>query len=377
MGNTIIEITQLSKRYDTPEGAYTALHDVNLSIEEGTIFGIIGLSGAGKSTLVRCINGLEPISGGTVNVLGQSVPDLSAKQLRQLRKSIGMVFQQYNLMPSRTVEGNVALALRHSGLSSAEKRDKTRKLLSLVGLEQHAESHPSQLSGGQQQRVAIARALANNPRILLLDEATSALDPDTTKTILKLVKRLNRELHLTIIVVTHQMDVVKSICSHVAVIDHGTIVEQGEAFDVFANPQAELTRRFVGDYTGLNHVIETLRSQGTTAGINPNGQLIHMSYANKTVAEGLVSAVTERFHVIVNILFASLDIVDGYPLGSIVAQYSGDPEHIRQALDYLRDKGIRITAVQTDSEENTVESAATTTDAASNTTASTPKEHIA
>ena len=173
------------------------------------------------------------------------------------------------------------------------------------------------------------------------------------------------------------MDVVKSICSHVAVINHGTIVEQGEAFDVFANPQAELTRRFVGDYTGLNHVIETLRSQGTTAGIDPNGQLIHMSYANKTVAEGLVSAVTERFHVIVNILFASLDIVDGYPLGSIVAQYSGDPEHIRQALDYLRDKGIRITAVQTDSEENTVESAATTTDAVSNTTASTPKEHIA
>ena len=367
MGNAIIEITQLSKRYDTPEGAYAALHDVNLNIEEGSIFGIIGLSGAGKSTLVRCINGLEPISGGTINVLGQSIPDLSAKELRQLRKSIGMVFQQYNLMPSRTVEGNVALALRHSGLSSAEKRDKTRKLLSLVGLEQHAQSHPSQLSGGQQQRVAIARALANNPRILLLDEATSALDPDTTKTILELVKRLNRELHLTIIVVTHQMDVVKSICTHVAVIDHGTIVEQGEAFDVFANPQAELTRRFVGDYTGLSHVIDILRSGGAAAGLDPDGQLIHMSYANKTVAEGLVSAVTEQFHVTVNILFASLDIVDGYPLGSIVAQYSGDPEHIKQALDYLRGKGIRIASVHPESKAS----------ASTNAAASITKEHIA
>ena len=346
MADTIIEINNLSKTYNTANGPYTALKDVSLTIREGSIFGIIGLSGAGKSTLVRCLNGLEPITGGQLTVLGKDVPELKPAELRELRKSIGMVFQQYNLMPSRTVENNVALPLRQSTLNREQKKARVRELLQLVGLENHAKSYPSQLSGGQQQRVAIARALANHPRILLLDEATSALDPDTTKTILELVERLNRQLHLTIIVVTHQMDVVKQICTDVAVIDKGTIVEQGDSFDVFSDPQADLTRRFVSNSTGLSRIYELIAKRSPLLAAAPGERLIHMQYVDKTVSEGLVSIISTRFGLTVNILFASLDIVDGYPLGSIVATYKGTDEQIDQALEFLKGKGIRTTLIE-------------------------------
>lgn len=346
MANTIIEIRNLSKTYNTANGPYTALKDVSLTIREGSIFGIIGLSGAGKSTLVRCLNGLESVTGGQLTVLGNNIPDLAPRELRELRKSIGMVFQQYNLMPSRTVENNVELPLRKSTLNREQKKARVRELLALVGLESHAKSYPSQLSGGQQQRVAIARALANHPRILLLDEATSALDPDTTKTILELVERLNRQLHLTIIVVTHQMDVVKQICTDVAVIDKGTIVEQGDSFDVFCNPQAELTRRFVSNSTGLSRIYELIAKRSPLLKTGPGERLIHMQYVDKTVSEGLVSIISTQFGLTVNILFASLDIVDGYPLGSIVAAYKGSDEQIDRALEFLKGKGIRTTLIQ-------------------------------
>ena len=361
MTNSIIEISNLNKTYATPDGPYTALQDVSLTIPEGSIFGIIGLSGAGKSTLVRCLNGLESTTEGTLTVLGKSIPDLKPGELRELRKSIGMVFQQYNLMPSRTVENNVALPLKRSSLNREQKKARATELLQLVGLESHAKSYPSQLSGGQQQRVAIARALANHPQILLLDEATSALDPDTTKTILELVERLNRQLHLTIIVVTHEMNVVKQICTEVAVIDKGTIVEQGDSFTVFSDPKADLTRRFVSNSTGLSRIYELIDSDSPILETGPDERLIHMQYVDKTVSEGLVSIISTRFGLTVNILFASLDIVDGYPLGSIVAKYKGSDAQIDQALEFLKGKGIRTTVIEPGAAKADIDAVETTT----------------
>ncbi|KFI52282.1 methionine ABC transporter ATP-binding protein [Bifidobacterium biavatii] len=363
-GEPIITITGLNKTYATPNGSHTVLNNVNLTIREGAIHGIIGLSGAGKSTLVRCINGLEHATAGTIRVLGQSVRDLNPTSLRALRRSIGMVFQQYNLMPSRTVEDNIALPLMRSPLTTSQRRARVAELLELVGLSDHARSYPSQLSGGQQQRVAIARALANRPKILLLDEATSALDPDTTSTILDLVKDLNERLRLTIVVVTHQMDVVQRICTDVAVIDKGTIVEQGDAFSVFCDPQADLTRRFVDNSTGLNRVYELLRERSPLLQTGPGERLIHMRYMDRTVSESLVSTISTRFGLSVNILFASLSIVDGYPLGSIVAKYHGSSERIDEALSFLAGKGVRavpltVPAASTDNPNLPADAAAT------------------
>lgn len=346
MTNSIIEISDLKKAFKTGKGEHAVLKGVDLAVREGSIFGIIGLSGSGKTTLVRCLNGIETADAGTLEVLGHSVPELKAKELLTLRESIGMVFQQYNLMPSRTVANNVALTLKKSELSAVKRRERVSELLELVGLEDHANAYPRQLSGGQQQRVAIARALANRPRILLLDEATSALDPDTTKNILKLVKQLNEQLQLTIIVVTHEMSVVKEICTDVAVIDEGRSIEQGDSFAVFSDPRAELTQRFVYNSTGLNKILDLIDQDLPMMRVGSDERLVHMQYVDKTVSEGLISLITQRFSLRINLLYASLDIVDSYPLGSIVAKYAGTGEQIDQALVFLTGKGIRATVLK-------------------------------
>ena len=233
----MIELKNISKDFGSGEKAVHAVRDVSLSIGSGEIFGIIGFSGAGKSTLVRCINLLERPSSGSVFVAGQDLTALSAKDLRAARKKIGMIFQHFNLMPSRTVAGNVAYPLKGSGLSKEDIQKKVATLLELVGIGDKADAYPSQLSGGQKQRVAIARALANDPQVLLCDEATSALDPQTTKAILHLLKHLNETLGITIVLITHEMAVVKEICDRVAVMEYGRVVEQGEVFTVFAEPK--------------------------------------------------------------------------------------------------------------------------------------------
>ena len=234
----MIELTHVSKDFGKGQQQVHAVRDVSLSINKGEIFGIIGFSGAGKSTLVRCINLLERPTAGTVTVDGKEVTALTAQELRQTRKKIGMIFQHFNLMPSRTVAGNVAYPLRGSGLSKKEAADKVTRLLELVGIGDKATAYPSQLSGGQKQRVAIASALANAPNVLLCGEATSALAPQTTKSILHLLKQLNETLGITIVLITHEMTVVKEICHRVAVMEHGRVVEQGEVFHVFADPKA-------------------------------------------------------------------------------------------------------------------------------------------
>lgn len=240
----MIRLENVSKTFTDSNKEVHAVNNVSLTINDGDIFGIIGFSGAGKSTLVRCINLLEKPTEGKVFVDDAEITALSGKELRKARKKIGMIFQHFNLMPSRTIFGNVAYPLRGSGFSKEEIKEKVHHLLELVGISEKENAFPSQLSGGQKQRVAIARALANDPNILLCDEATSALDPQTTKSILKLLQQLNQTLGITVVVITHEMAVVKEICNRVAVMDHGDVVEEGEVFHVFASPKEPLIRSF-------------------------------------------------------------------------------------------------------------------------------------
>ena len=241
----MIELVHLCKTFQTADGAVDALQDINLSIEDGDIFGIIGMSGAGKSTLVRCINMLERPTEGTVIVGGEDMAALSPAKLRQKRRSITMIFQQFNLLMQRTCLKNVCFPMELEGMPKKDARKKAMELLSLVGLPDKAQSYPAQLSGGQQQRVAIARALATNPEVLLCDEATSALDPNTTHSILELIRDINQKLGITVVVITHQMSVVEDICRHVAILDEGRVVEQGSVTDVFSNPKSAAAKKLV------------------------------------------------------------------------------------------------------------------------------------
>ena len=241
----MIKLSHIEKTYDSPSGPVKALKGIDLEIARGEIFGIIGLSGAGKSTLVRCINMLERPTAGQVFVDGKELTKLTSSELREARKDIGMIFQHFNLLSSATVYENIAFPLKLAGVSAAKIEEKVRPLLKLVGLESKADQYPSQLSGGQKQRVGIARALASEPKVLLCDEATSALDPQTTKAILELIRDINRKLQLTVVVITHEMQVVKDICDKVAVIDKGVIAEQGSVIDIFTNPQQPITKEFI------------------------------------------------------------------------------------------------------------------------------------
>ena len=326
----IISIQKLKKVYSTEDGDKIALHDVDLNIEKGDIYGIIGLSGAGKSTLVRCVNGLERYDGGSVSVEGREIASLGKRDLRTLRRSIGMIFQTFNLMPSRSVAENVELALLDSGLAKRSRSERVAELLELVHLSDKGNDYPSELSGGQKQRVAIARALANRPDILLSDEATSALDPNTTKSILRLLKDLHDTLGLTIVIITHQMSVIKRICNRVAVID------------LFANPRASLTRAFVSTASNLGKVNDLLDDGSELVSRKPGWLLLRMKYAAKGVSEALVSHISRTFGIDVNIIFGDIDVVDGAPLGGLVVIFEGTEECNKAAIDYLKTRNVEV-----------------------------------
>ncbi|RBP98674.1 methionine ABC transporter ATP-binding protein [Bifidobacterium aemilianum] len=337
----MVQISDLTKTYRTEdEGDKTALENVNLTIDRGDIYGIIGLSGAGKSTLVRCINGLEGYDAGSIKVRGQEVKDLDHSGMRDLRQRTGMIFQHFNLMPSRTLVGNVELPLHNSTMSRRQRTSRAMELLDLVGLGELSEAYPGELSGGQQQRVAIARALANHPDILLSDEATSALDPNTTKSILGLLEQLHHDLGLTIVMITHEMSVVRQICNKIAVIDQGTIVEQGRVFDVFAKPQASLTKSFVATTSNLDKVNDLIDQDSPIVHLEAGQVLLKMSYVSKEVSEALVSNMSRRFDLDVNIIFGDVDVVQGAPLGGLVVKLEGSDENIAQALEYLKSRNI-------------------------------------
>lgn len=338
----IIELKNIYKTFSDNGKTFNAVEDATVSIKKGEIYGIIGFSGAGKSTLVRTINLLGRPTSGTVTVRGKDMLQLSPKELRQERKTIGMIFQHFNLMKSRTVFDNVAFPLKRSGLSKNQISEKVHQLLNLVEISEKENHFPSQLSGGQKQRVAIARALANDPDILLCDEATSALDPTTTRAILRLLKKLNQQLGLTIVIITHQMEVIKEICDNVAVMENGKIVEQGEVFNIFANPQNEVTKRFIRATSNLTKIEELIAEDSPVVHLEPGEKLVRFSYIQKDVSEPLISATSRLYDITMNIIFAEIYFVQNAPIGGTVAILSGQKESIERALQHIREEKVGV-----------------------------------
>ena len=348
--NTIIELKDITKTFVQDGKTFNAVENASVTVEKGDIFGIIGFSGAGKSTLVRTINLLGRPTSGSVIVKGKDFLSLSQKDLREERKKIGMIFQHFNLMKSRNVFDNVAFPLKRSGLTKSEISEKVHSLLKLVEIDEKAANFPSQLSGGQKQRVAIARALANEPDILLCDEATSALDPTTTKSILKLLKKLKDQLSLTIVIITHQMEVIKEICDKVAVMEKGRIVEQGDVFTIFANPQNEVTKRFIRSTSNLSKVEELIAQDSPVVRLEKDEKLVRFTYIKKNVSEPLISAISRLYEVTINIIFAEIEIVQDAPIGGTVAIVSGEAGTIDRALKHIAAMDVGVEVLKTGTE---------------------------
>lgn len=332
----MIRIESIYKEFTTQNETFSAVDNVSIHVEKGDIFGIIGLSGAGKSTLVRCINRLEEPSKGHIYIDGQDITACSDAQLREMRKKIGMIFQHFHLLNMRTVEQNIAFPLEISNIDN--KKERITELLRLVELEDKRNSYPSQLSGGQKQRVGIARALANNPSVLLCDEATSALDPKTTKSILELLKKINRELGVTIIVITHEMEVIKQICNKVAVMEGGSVVEQGSVTEVFSNPNHPVTSQFV---RSVSHDLpKALITQ------NGDHKLVRISYQSEGVGKPLLSKAIRKFNVDANILLGGIDHLDNHIIGNLIVEFSGEKEHIKGAINYLEENNVTCERIE-------------------------------
>ena len=341
----MIDLSHIEKIYDSPSGPVKAIKDISLLINKGEIYGIIGLSGAGKSTLVRCINLLERPTSGVVTVVGQDIPAMSESQLRQARKSIGMIFQHFNLLSSATVYDNVAFPLRLVNAPKEKIHKKVMELLELVGLANKADQYPSQLSGGQKQRVGIARALASEPKILLCDEATSALDPQTTKAFLQLIKDINAKLKLTVVVITHEMQVIKDICDKVAVIDKGVIAEKGRVLDVFTNPQQPITKEFISVLLS-NDLPVGFREREVKAEPFPDSLLlIRLTFIGESANEPVISKLIKNFDLEVGILFGSLDDIKDVPFGRLIISLDGSQEEIDKAMSYVEKQELKVEVI--------------------------------
>ncbi|GAW92424.1 methionine ABC transporter ATP-binding protein [Calderihabitans maritimus] len=338
----MIEIKNLRKIFPTQNGPVVALDGINLRIEAGEIYGIIGLSGAGKSTLIRCINMLEKPTEGQVIVDGQNFTSLNARQLREARRQIGMIFQHFNLLSSRTVFANVAFPLEIAGLPRQLIREKVSEMLELVGLSDKAHAYPSQLSGGQKQRVGIARALANDPKVLLCDEATSALDPRTTRSILHLLRDINEKLNLTIVLITHEMQVIKEICDKVAVIEDGKIVEEGPVIDIFTRPRSATTRKFINSIinTEIPEPIRTRFKNRTANGTA--GKLIRISFIGETAKEPVISSMVQQCQVRANVLYGNIDHIKDTIFGTLTLELQGKDSEVEEALRFLKEKRLQL-----------------------------------
>ncbi|HHT48014.1 MAG TPA: methionine ABC transporter ATP-binding protein [Firmicutes bacterium] len=338
----MIELEKVTKVYGQGDKRVVALAEVSLQIQKGEIFGIIGLSGAGKSTLIRCINKLEEPQAGKIYIAGQEITKLRGKELRAARRRIGMIFQHFNLLSSRTVYRNIAFPLEVAGVNPKEREERVNSLIELVGLTDKINSYPAELSGGQKQRVGIARALANNPEVLLCDEATSALDPETTKSILRLLQDVNRRFGLTIILITHQMEVIKEICDTVAVIDEGRIVEQGPVVELFARPRSMAARRFMKGVLHAEIPREIQERVFADPAPGQRGKMIRISFIGEVAGKPIISAMIRQFHVEVNILYANLDFIKNNPFGSIIIELTGEDSNIEKALAFLNAQGLKL-----------------------------------
>ena len=335
-----IEVKHLSKTFTQKDLKVDALSDININIEKGDVYGIIGMSGAGKSTLVRCLNYLERPTDGQVIVRGQEMGALNEKELRQARMKIAMIFQSFNLLQQKNSIDNISFPLRLQGKSKKEARARAKELLGTVGLADKAKSYPSQLSGGQQQRVAIARALACDPDILLCDEATSALDPQTTDQILQLIHEINETLHLTIVIITHQMSVIQKICNRVAIIENGHLVEEGKVADIFAHPKSRAAKELIlrdvhGDTPALMDPIDEITE----------GKKIRIVFSANSAFEPVVSNMILKFGQPVNILKANTKNVGGVAKGDMILQLPADRETRLKMEDYLKERGLEVEEV--------------------------------
>ena len=337
----MIEIKSVNKIFYQGERVINALSDINLNIDEGCIYGVIGSSGAGKSTLIRCVNLLERPSSGNVIVDGIDLTTLSNHELTLARRKIGMIFQHFNLLSSRTVFDNVSLPLELSGTSNSEIKTKVESLLELVGLSDKKDSYPANLSGGQKQRVAIARALASDPKVLLCDEATSALDPATTQSILELLRKINKELNLTILLITHEMAVVKGICAEVAIIGDGKLVEQGPVGDIFAHPKTDLARQFIRSTLDLS-IPEDYQMRLSAQQIDNSSPLVRLEFTGDSVDAPLISQVARKFNIDISILSSNMDYVGGIKFGLMLAELFGPDEAAQQAIDFLKTNKVEV-----------------------------------
>jgi len=325
----MIELRHLTKTYHTKGKTITAVHDVSFTINRGEIFGIVGYSGAGKSSLLRCLNMLEKPTSGQVLIDQTDLTKLSGDQLRQVRQSIGMIFQHFNLMANRTVAGNIAYAMEVAGKGKEEIAARIKELLDLVGLSDKANAFPSELSGGQKQRVGIARALANSPKVLLCDEATSALDPMTTSSILELLREINQKLGLTIVLITHEMHVVKEICHRVAIMANGQVLEEGDVYQIFAKPQEQLTKQFVRTVIDVqlpDHLLEP----------KSESELVRISLLADQAEKPMFDKLIRSFQVQANILHGKIEYIQGRPLAVFILELTGEQQERLKALAYLQ-----------------------------------------
>ena len=335
-----ILIQNVSKTYSTKDGNVQALKNVNLSIEQGDIYGIIGMSGAGKSTLVRCINYLEEPTEGKVFIKGKELGSFSKKELRKQREDIGMIFQHFNLLMQKSVLENICFPLYIHGKKKAEARKRAKELLDIVGLSDKAKAYPAQLSGGQKQRVAIARALASNPKILLCDEATSALDPQTTASILDLLKEINQKFGITIVIITHQMSVVREICSHVAIMKSGEVVEDGKVSEIFTHPKSDVARELIS--RDLGNDIEN--TEQVAAKIS-KGKNVRIVFSENSSFEPVIANMILQFNEPVNILKANTKNVGGVAKGEMILGFQEDSNNVEKMKEYLIERGLEIEEV--------------------------------
>ncbi|MFD2629022.1 methionine ABC transporter ATP-binding protein [Oceanobacillus kapialis] len=329
----MISIEGLSKIFTSNNSKTTAVENLDLRIEEGDIFGVIGYSGAGKSTFVRLLNRLEEPSGGRITINNEDITAMTTSQLRIARQDIGMIFQHFNLLWSRTVEDNIAFPLEIAGLSKAKRQRRVQELIDLVGLSGKEKAYPSQLSGGQKQRVGIARALANKPKVLLCDEATSALDPETTNAILDLLVDINKQLGLTIILITHEMHVIRKICKHVAVMEKGKVVEQGEVMDVFLHPRQDVTKKFVSQVMGSGEEDEDMES---ITEAYTEGRILRLHFIGETTNQSLISQLSKNYDVDINILQGKITQTQAGAYGNLIVQVAG--AELQEVLKFIEEK---------------------------------------
>lgn len=341
----MITLNKVTKTFLNKKQPFEAVKETNLTISKGEIYGIVGYSGAGKSTLLRMLNGLERPSSGSVIIDDKELSPLGKRELRKERQSIGMIFQHFNLLWSRTVLENICFPLEIAGVSKAERIDRARELISLVGLSDKEKAYPAQLSGGEKQRVGIARALANDPKVLLCDEATSALDPQTTDEVLDLLAKINEELNVTIVLITHEMEVVRKICDRVAVMNKGNIVEEGSVLQVFRNPQEDITKRFIRQDRETDNK-ETRQALTELKKAYPDGQIIQLFFQGDNVGSPVITQVSRQCGCDINIIQGTIQSTHNTPVGTLIIQVLGDQSKQEQALELFKTYPVQVEVIE-------------------------------